>query len=153
LRWGLASQNEIGALTQGTVILARQQQQGEQERLHNQTGGFGQELGRNQTGGLIGQDLGRTKRGMFGQELGRSKTGVSGGFAYSQETQETRETASFIETTLYVSDIPRFIPTPRVQEEQLRRVACVPTAHYRQISDHDVTASTRLSYLLTTPSR
>ncbi|KAJ8595015.1 hypothetical protein M405DRAFT_418668 [Rhizopogon salebrosus TDB-379] len=119
LRWGLASQDATGTLTQGTVILARQQQGG-QELGQNTSGNFGQDLGRTKPG-IFGQLLSHTKTGNSGQGLGRSNTGS---FSLSRETRESHS-MSFLETTLRVDDIPRFNPrdSPQVQEEQLRRVA------------------------------
>lgn len=126
LRWGLASQDATGTLTQGTVILARQQQGG-QELGQTTSGNFGQDLGRTKPG-IFGQLLSHTKTGNSGQGLGRSNTGS---FSSSRETRESHS-MSFLETTLRVDDIPRFNPrdSPQVQEEQLRRVACVLTVPY-----------------------
>jgi hypothetical protein len=50
--------------------------------------------------------------------------------ASSLWTRETRESTSVFQTTLHVDDIPRFIPSLLIQEEELRRVACVFTALY-----------------------
>jgi hypothetical protein len=61
LRWGLPSQDAIGTLLPGTVILGRQQQSG-------------QEL--NRTKSLVG----------MGHELGRARTGSS---SWSRETRES----------------------------------------------------------------
>jgi len=105
LRWGLPSQDAIGTLVPGTVILGRQQQSG-------------QEL--NRTKSLVG----------LGHELGRAKISSSSWSRETRETRETRESTSFFETTLRVDDIPRFMPPSQVQEEQLRRVAYVLTAPY-----------------------
>lgn len=38
-------------------------------------------------------------------------------------SRETRESTSLLQTTLHVEDIPRYIPSPVLQEEELRRVA------------------------------
>ncbi|KAG1759953.1 hypothetical protein EDD22DRAFT_110045 [Suillus occidentalis] len=43
--------------------------------------------------------------------------------ASSLWTRETRESTSVFQTTLHVDDIPRFIPSLLIQEEELRRVA------------------------------
>ncbi|OJA20950.1 hypothetical protein AZE42_03499 [Rhizopogon vesiculosus] len=64
-----------------------------------------------------GQELSHTKSVSFGHEFGRTKTGNS------SWSREARESTSSFETTLRVEDIPRFIPDPKIKEEELRRVA------------------------------
>jgi hypothetical protein len=64
--------------------------------------------------------------------------------ASSLWSRETRESTSVFQTTLHVDDIPRFIPSLLIQEEELRRVACVFTCFINQILTMLVIVSTRL---------
>ncbi|KAJ8595016.1 hypothetical protein M405DRAFT_878461 [Rhizopogon salebrosus TDB-379] len=99
LRWGLPSFESVGSLTQGTVILAQQNQQ----QLQSQHGSAAWNA---QAGGFVPQ-------GMPGH-LSHTQIGYSNVRETTTSTRETRSTyssrESFVETTLSVNDIPRFIP-------------------------------------------
>lgn len=65
------------------------------------------------------------------QQQGRQELKRTASNLWSRETRETRESTvtSVVQTALQVDDIPRFAPSLLIQEEELRRVACVFTVH------------------------
>ncbi|KAG1740160.1 uncharacterized protein EDB91DRAFT_1248481 [Suillus paluster] len=69
------------------------------------------------TGSLVPGTVVLARQQQGRQELRRATT------TNSSWSHETRESTSFLQTTLHVNDIPRFIPSLLLQEEELRRVA------------------------------
>lgn len=118
LRWGLATYESVGSLSQGTVVLAQQNQQLQSQRgsaaWTAQTGGFSQRGGIQ--GGYVAQPgLPSGFVAQSGPQAGFVATGYTNTREVSsvRETRSTyssRETSSVVETTLRVDDIPRFIP-------------------------------------------
>ncbi|KAG2338971.1 hypothetical protein BDR05DRAFT_992290 [Suillus weaverae] len=110
LRWGLATYESVGSLSQGTVILAQQNQQLLQSQRGSaawtsQTGGFAHHGG--MPGGFVAQPgLPAGFVAHSGYTNVREVTGVR----ETRITDNSRETSSLVETTLCVTDIPRFIP-------------------------------------------
>lgn len=120
IRWGLATYESVGSLSQGTVVLAQQNQQLLQSQRgpaawNAQAGGFAQQRG--MPGGFVAQP--GPPPGFVAQ------TGYANvrGLTSAQETRSiniSRETSSLVETTLFVDDIPRFIPNLAEVENELK---------------------------------
>jgi len=144
LRWGLASYESAGCLSQGTVILAQQNQQLQQSQhastawatqrgqggLNSQArigsglstqaglgGGLNAQAGYNsgfnaQAGLSGGLDAQAGYSSGFNTQAGYSSTQTS--YSSVQEvatsTHSSFGTSGFIGTTLFTTDIPRFIP-------------------------------------------
>lgn len=132
LRWGLATYESVGSLSQGTVILAQQNQQLLQSQRGSaawtaQAGGFAQHGG--MPGGFVAQpgppagfvpNTGYTNtREATGYTNVREATGVR----ETRSTYNSRETSSLVKTTLCVADIPRFIPNLVEDEFKLKKLA------------------------------
>lgn len=120
LRWGLATYESGGSLSQGTVILAQQNQQLSQSQRGSatwtgQAGGFGQP-GR-MPGGFVAPPGPPTS---FVTHTGYTNVREVSGAQETRIISNSRETSSFVETTLCVNDIPRFIPNLAILENELR---------------------------------
>lgn len=125
LRWGLATYESVGSLSQGTVILAQQNQQHQSQRgsaaWTAQAGGFTQHGGT--PGGFVAQPGAPAG---FVAHTGYTNVREATSTRESKSIHSSRETSSVVSTTLCVNDIPRFIPnlatSPRV-EESLKKLA------------------------------
>jgi len=104
LRWGLASYESAGCLNQGTVILAQQNQQSQ-----HGTAVWAAQRGQ---GGLNSQArIGSGLNTQAGYSGGYStQTSYSGVQEVTTSTHSSFATSGFIGTTLFTTDIPRFIP-------------------------------------------
>lgn len=120
LRWGLATYDPVGSLSQGSVILAQQNQQVLQSQRGSaawtaQTGGFAQQRG--MPGGFVPQP---GSPAGFGAHSGYTNVREATSAQETRSMSNSRETSSLIETTLFVDDIPRFIPNLAEMEEGLK---------------------------------
>jgi len=120
LRWGLATYDPVGSLSQGSVILAQQNQQVLQSQRGSaawtaQTGGFAQQRG--MPGGFVPQP---GSPAGFGAHSGYTNVREATSARETRSMSNSRETSSLIETTLFVDDIPRFIPNLAEMEEGLK---------------------------------
>src|SRR5882757_5884603 len=103
LRWGLSSFESAGSLSQGTVILAQQNQQLAQSQQ-------GSAAWNSQAGGFSPRGL----SGGFTTQTGFSNVRSATNVRETRNTYNSHETSTFIGTTLSVNDIPRFIPNMSV---------------------------------------
>ncbi|OAX33491.1 hypothetical protein K503DRAFT_804324 [Rhizopogon vinicolor AM-OR11-026] len=119
LRWGLPSFESAGSLSQGTVILAQQNQQLAQSQQgsaawNSQAGGFSP----------------RGPSGGFTTQTGFSNVRSATNVRETRNTYNSHETSTFIGTTLSVNDIPRFIPNMSVVppvDDRMKKLASYKT--------------------------
>ncbi|KAG1720399.1 hypothetical protein EDB19DRAFT_1835999 [Suillus lakei] len=121
LRWGLATYESVGSLSQGTVILAQQNQQLLQSQRGSaawttQAGGFTQHGGT--PGGFVAQP---GPPAGFVAHTGYTNVREVTSARETRSTHNSRETSCLIETTLF---IPNHAILPRVEDGlKLRKLA------------------------------